>query len=180
MTVPSRTLPVIRLRALEPEDLALLYTIENDPQLWHVAASPGPFSRYALRRYLSEQPQDFFTSGELRLVIESERSGEVLGVIDLTGHSAADRRAEVGIALLSEQRGKGYGAAALMELEEYACRFLQIRMLYVLVSASAHPACLRLFLSAGYEETAVLPAWHRGLHGYEDVHLLMKNFEKND
>ena len=35
----SHTLPIIRLRALEPEDLDMLYKIENDYQLWGVGAT---------------------------------------------------------------------------------------------------------------------------------------------
>ena len=34
--------PKIRLRALEPEDLDLLYRIENDVTLWNVGSSNVP------------------------------------------------------------------------------------------------------------------------------------------
>ena len=37
----TKPLPVI-LRALEPEDLELLYTIENDPEVWDVTAVGAP------------------------------------------------------------------------------------------------------------------------------------------
>ena len=42
------TLPAIRLRAIEPEDLDLLYQIENDSSLWDVGTTNVPYSRYTL------------------------------------------------------------------------------------------------------------------------------------
>ena len=43
-----KTLPDIRLRAIEPEDLDLLYRIENDRELWNVGTTNVPYSRYTL------------------------------------------------------------------------------------------------------------------------------------
>ena len=39
------TIPSIRLRAIEPEDLDLLYLIENDTRLWNVGTTNVPYSR---------------------------------------------------------------------------------------------------------------------------------------
>ena len=39
------TLPQIRLRALEPEDLDVLYAIENDTTIWNVGNTNVPYSR---------------------------------------------------------------------------------------------------------------------------------------
>ena len=41
----------MKLRAIEPEDLDLLYQIENNTELWQVGATNVPYSRYT-RRYL--------------------------------------------------------------------------------------------------------------------------------
>ena len=43
----------ILLRAMEPEDLELLYQIENNPALWKVGVTNVPYSRYQLRDYLA-------------------------------------------------------------------------------------------------------------------------------
>lgn len=37
-----KQLPVITLRAMEPEDLEVLYTIENDRSLWDMGTSNVP------------------------------------------------------------------------------------------------------------------------------------------
>ena len=51
----------IRLRALEPEDLEVLYRWENDSTLWEVGNTLAPFSRYALKRYIAESHQSFIS-----------------------------------------------------------------------------------------------------------------------
>ena len=47
------TMNRIMLRAIEPEDLDLLYRIENDNELWAVGVTNVPYSRYVLHSYLS-------------------------------------------------------------------------------------------------------------------------------
>ena len=91
------SLPDIKLRALEPEDLDWLYELENDRSLWDVGSAPMHYSRFALRQYIAAQPQDFFRDGELRLVVEADGQENPVGLVDLTNYSALDRRAEVGI-----------------------------------------------------------------------------------
>ena len=40
--------PQVHLRAIEPEDLDLLYRIENDQTLWHLGTTNVHYSRYTL------------------------------------------------------------------------------------------------------------------------------------
>ncbi|MBR1732511.1 MAG: GNAT family N-acetyltransferase [Alloprevotella sp.] len=163
---------MITLRAIEPEDLGLLYSIENDPEVWCVGTPSGPYSRYALKQYIAAQPATVFGAGSLRLAICAD--GRAVGSLDLLDVSPTDRRAEVGIALLAAERGKGYARAALEQLEEYARDILNLRMLFAKVSASANPAARQLFLGCGYVDVATLPAWHYRAGQYEDLLVLQK------
>ena len=43
---------IIRLRALEPEDLECLYQWENDMDLWEVSDTLTPFSLFTLKKYI--------------------------------------------------------------------------------------------------------------------------------
>ena len=43
---------IIRLRALEPEDLECLYKWENDMDLWEVSDTLTPFSLFTLKKYI--------------------------------------------------------------------------------------------------------------------------------
>lgn len=104
--------PVL-LRPLEPEDLELLYTIENDATLWDVCDDTTPYSRYALRQYIANQPQDLHQCRELRLIIVERQTVAPIGIVDLVNYSPKNQRAEISIALLRHKRGKGYGEKAI-------------------------------------------------------------------
>ena len=67
-----KPLPAISLRALEPEDLDLLYRIENDDALWGVGITNVPYSRFLLHEFLSSSTGDIYTDKQVRLVIENE------------------------------------------------------------------------------------------------------------
>lgn len=49
----------VRLRALEPEDLELLYRWENDPELWEVGNTLAPYSRYILKEYIAGRRPEY-------------------------------------------------------------------------------------------------------------------------
>ena len=162
------------LRALEPEDLELLYSIENDTTLWSVSQERSHYSKFVLKQYLASQPADIFQLGELRLVICENITQKPIGLIDLTEFSPIDGRAEISICLLSDYRGRGYGKAAIQEIEKYAKEALRMNFLFAKVSKKANPISMQLFLSMAYEEVAVLPAWHYGKNGYEDLAIVKK------
>ena len=42
----------IFLRAVEPEDLDVMYEMENDPAMWDVSSFTVPYSRFVLRQYI--------------------------------------------------------------------------------------------------------------------------------
>jgi diamine N-acetyltransferase len=162
------------LRALEPEDLELLYTIENDTTVWSVSSERSHYSKFALKQYLASQPANIFQQGELRLVICESLTNKSVGLIDLTNFSPIDRRAEISICLLDDYRGRGYAKDAIVGIEKYAAEVLRLDFLYAQVSKTTNPASMKLFESLAYAEVAVLPAWHYGKNGHEDLAILKK------
>ena len=65
----NTTLPYVRLRAMEPEDLELLYQIENEPELWQVGCTNVPYSRYLLRDFITRSTGDIYTDKQVRLCL---------------------------------------------------------------------------------------------------------------
>ena len=61
---------ILALRSPEPEDLELLYSMENDTELWEIGSTLLPYSRYTLREYLQQSRQDIFTERQARFIIE--------------------------------------------------------------------------------------------------------------
>ena len=72
----------ISLRALEPEDLDLLYQVENDVSLWSVGVTNKPYSRYALHEYIASASGDIYVDHQVRLMI-CNRDGDTVGMVDL-------------------------------------------------------------------------------------------------
>ena len=73
----------IYLRALEPEDLAFVYRIENDETIWEVSNTQSPYSRFLIRQYLENAHQDIYEAKQLRLAICLNDTLEAVGLIDL-------------------------------------------------------------------------------------------------
>ena len=66
-------------------------------------------------------------------------------------------RAETGIVLMKDAQGRGLATIALREAWEYA-RQMHIRMLYSIV-AEDNIQARKLYLRAGYRESAIIPSW---------------------
>ena len=163
----------IRLRAMEPEDLDLLYGIENDSQLWDVSTNNVPYSRYLLHDYIATSSGDIYTDRQVRLIIEN-RVGETVGVVDLTNFDARNCRAEVGLAILASHRGRGYGSQALAQLAGYARRVLHLHQLYAFVDAG-NARSLQMLQNAGFAASARLKDWLYDGREYHEA-ILMQIF----
>lgn len=162
----------LRLRAVEPEDLDLMYLIENDTLLWALGSATVPYSRYSLKQFIAQSQNDIFRDGQLRLVIEAA-GAEAMGFIDLQGLELRHRRAEVGIVLLPGYQGRGYATDALCLLCQYAQQHLALRQLTAVVASKNEPA-RRLFQRAGFACLSTLPQWLSSGDGFEDALLWQK------
>lgn len=87
----------IHLRALEPEDVDVLYKWENNREIWHVSNTQTPFSRYVLEQFLVNAHEDIYTNKQLRLIISPNESDIPVGAIDLFDFDPYHLRAGIGI-----------------------------------------------------------------------------------
>ena len=148
----------VTLRAMEPEDLEVLYTLENDTTLWDISSVNVPYSRYLLKQFIAKGTHDIYTDGQLRLMIESVEEGTVVGMAHLVDFKARHMSAEIGIVLAKDYRNRGYGTEVLELMEKYVQEFLHLRQLYSYVSVK-NTASVKLFLKAGYEPPCTLKNW---------------------
>ena len=148
----------VKLRAMEPEDLDLLYRIENDADLWAVGTTNVPYSRYTLHDYIATSADDIYADRQLRLIIEDAQETLTVGIADLINFDPRHRRAEVGIVIEHPHRHKGYAKGALEALHDYARRVIHLHQLYAIIAVDNAPA-RQLFLSMGYHNTATLNDW---------------------
>lgn len=171
-----KQLPPIRLRALEPEDLDMLYRIENDDMLWRVGATNVPYSRYVLRDYIANTRSDIYADRQLRLMI-NDAEGQVVGIVDLVNFDPRHQRAEVGIVICAPCRRLGYATAALQELCRYASETLHLHQLYAIVDED-NQAALGLFRQAGFNVENSLSEWLYSGTEYRNAVLFQTFFEK--
>ena len=166
----------ITLRAPEPTDIDFMFHIENDTRMWNVSACKTPYSRYLLHKYITETSHDIYTDRQLRLMIETT-NGEIAGAIDLIDFNPTSRRAEVGIVIEKERRGKGYANETLELVKQYASEILDLHQLYAYVFTDNLAAC-KLFKNAGFSVTAELKDWEFRNKKYRDVYLFQLILEQ--
>lgn len=169
----------LRLRALEPQDLEIVYQIENDSDLWGCSNTNVPYSRYAIKRFIAEASNDIYSDRQVRLVAEQVSDGVPVGFADLVDFSPRHMRAEVGIVVFPGFRGRGYGKAILDMLEKYSRSSLLLHNIYAVVSVD-NKAAVRLFKAAGFDFKAVLDGWLAGAEGYGGAWICQKTLNDND
>lgn len=159
---------MITLRAIEPEDVEIMYEVESDESAWKYSDYLAPLSREILRAYAITYDADPFRSGQLRLVIDI--SGTPIGIADLYDISPRHLRADSGIYILPEFRKKGLAAEALECLKEYAKIRLGLHQLTATISENNTNA-IRAYKKAGFSQTGTRPDWLRNSDSYENVML---------
>lgn len=163
---------VVSLRALEPTDIDMVLSWENDPETWTVSNTQAPYSRQMIWQFLNTYTGDIFASRQMRLIITlSAQPGTAIGTIDFTDFDPLNSRAEIGMLIDRSFRGKGYGHRAVRLIKQFASQHIGIRQLYVLIPAD-NANCLHLFLNEGFFEAGLLRNWIKRGSDFKDVSLL--------
>lgn len=165
-------LPIVKLRAMEPEDLDLLYQIENDSSIWHVGTNNVPYSRYVLHDYIAHASGDIYTDKEVRMMIDNEQ-GDTVGIVDLVNFSPQHQRAEIGIVIKDGCRNLGYANAAIRKIMSYAHDVVHLHQLYAIVEAT-NEISLNLFESLGFSRSIFLKEWTFNGNTYVDAIVIQK------
>lgn len=161
----------IRLRALEPEDLELLYNWENNLSYWIISSTVTPFSKYTLKRYVENSHKSIYETGQLRLMIDHIHDKVSIGTIDIFDFDPFHKRAGIGILIANEEyRRKGYASMALTCLKDYCFKTLQLHQLYCNILAN-NCESIDLFRKIGFVESGVKKEWINTSEGYIDEHM---------
>ena len=159
------------LRALEPEDLDILYEWENNSELWKYGSTLMPYSKFALRDYLNNSLQGIIYSRQLRLMAIDKKSHAAIGTVDLFDYDPIHQRAGIGILVDAPYRRKGWGSEILLLTAGYAFNILHLNQLYAHISVS-NTSSFNLLRRCGYKQVGLLKSWIRTSAGFEDVRLM--------
>jgi diamine N-acetyltransferase len=166
----------IFLRATEPGDIDFLYDLENDPGLWRVSNTSGPYSRHVLEEYIQNSVHDIFVTRQQRFIICTQKSKTPVGCVDLFDFEPLHRRAGIGIVITHENRGNGFAAEALDLLLEHCKKVLNLYQVYASV-LEENEAGKTLFLSRGFSMTGTRKGWILWDGNFQDESFLQKTLE---
>ena len=148
----------INLRALEPEDLDFLYTIENNESFWEVSSTQTPFSRFILEQYIVNSHQDIFEAKQLRLIIVDNITNISVGMIDLFEFNPLHKRAGVGILIIESEQHKGFASEAIELLINYSFNQLNLHQLFANITAD-NTKSLELFKKLNFKKIGIKKEW---------------------
>ncbi len=157
----------VTLRAIEPEDIEMLYTWENDPEIWEISHTLVPYSKYILALYIKNSDKDIYETKQLRLMID-DPYGKTVGAVDLFDFDPYHSRAGIGILIHNrEDRSKGYASSALELLITWCFNKLNIHQLYANIE-SGNKISRSLFEKQGFQLCGTKKEWLMSSSGWKD------------
>ncbi len=137
----------VGLRAIEKDDLPRLWEMRNDAEIESVAGGPPrPRSMADMEAWLER-----VTADRDAQVFAIDVGGRLVGTCNLRDIDPVNRRAELGISLLNEEIGKGYGSDAIRVLLDYAFRHLNLHKVFLDTLSTNEPG-LRAYRACGFLE----------------------------
>ena len=162
---------LVKLRALEPEDINFLFESENNPDIWELSNTLTPFSKHILKEYIKNSRLDIFTAKQLRLAIETVKNKRIAGMIDLFDYDPINLRAGIGIIITEHERRKAYASNSLNLIIDYSFQILKINQLYCNISED-NIQSLELFKKLGFKISGKKEQWINTGEGFKDVYFL--------
>jgi RimJ/RimL family protein N-acetyltransferase len=161
----------VTLRAIEREDLPLLWAHNNDLDV-ELAGGGDPPMPQSLARLQAEFDQNAAKGGRDGATFGIEVGGKLIGGCGLFGFSETDRTAELGIGIGDKAYwNQGYGREAVGMLLEYAFRLRNWRRVWLRVWGHNERA-IRSYHACGFVEEGRLRdhVWSAG--AYYDLVLM--------
>lgn len=162
----------IYLRALEPDDLNLLYIWENEINNWTLSGTLIPFSKFTLADYIETSKQDIYTTKQLRLIICLKERDRAIGCIDLFEYDPFNQRAGVGILIAYDaDKQQNFGSEALELFIDYCFNTLYLHQLFCNILVD-NKASLNLFEKFNFKISGIKKDWIKKRNAFLDEYLL--------
>lgn len=164
----------LKLRAMEPSDIDLMYNWENDTGTWVYSNTHTPFSRFYLEQYIINSHCDIYTEKQLRLMIDN-KDGDTIGCVDMFEFDPKNKRAGLGILISKDFRKQGFASETLDIIIHYAKNVLSLHQLFCNI-ASDNKSSLDLFKKKGFVEAGLKKQWTWAENNWLDEHFLQLIF----
>ncbi len=158
---------LVRLRALEPEDLDREYTWINDREVTRFLSMRYPTSRAAEERWLRDRPANDFVNG-LSLAIET-KDGVHIGNLGLHDVNAEDHKASLGIMIGDKEYwANGYGTDAIVTLLRFGFGEMNLNRIW-LHTFDFNERAQACYRKCGFTEEGRLRQHYYSMGRYWDV-----------
>jgi RimJ/RimL family protein N-acetyltransferase len=138
----------VALRAVERADLQKVWELRNDAEIEANAfGPPTPHSMAEIEAWFER----LHAPANKDHVFVIEADGRFVGTCNLRDVDALNRRADLGISLLPDEIGKGFGSDAIRVLLEYTFVHLNLHKL-CLDTLETNEAALRAYRACGFVE----------------------------
>ena len=142
---------LIRIRAIELQDLETLRKWINDPDTARYLSMSWPIS--------TRDQQDWFErlrkDGDRKKLVIELREGELIGLLSLMNMDHVNQSVEIGITIGTEHRQKGFAARAIRLAVQVLFTHFNYHRIWAEI-LETNEACLRLFKDAGFDREGVL------------------------
>jgi diamine N-acetyltransferase len=155
----------VYLRPVEDNDLPLLYTWMNDPEIRGLTGEVTPTSFAGVRDYIERIRKD---ESRVWFVIVLQEDNQVIGECGLLRMFSAWRSTDLSIMLGEKSAwGKGYATEAMYLLMDYAFGYLNMHRVAIGVVGSNKRA-LRFYEKVGFKVEGVQRDGYYYDHTYQD------------
>jgi len=165
----------VRLRALEPEDVAYLYQWENNPETWKVGNTLLPFSKFTLEQFIQNASLDIFQTRQVRWMIDrvEMQKNIPVGTIDLFDFDPLHKRAGIGLLISHpKDRRQQLASKALEILLDYCFHILQLHQVYCNIGEHNKPS-IRFFTKYGFKTSGIKKDW-KFVNGFWEDELMFQ------
>jgi len=143
----------IFLRPIHLADAAIILEWENNPDLWKVSETPGPFVLSEIENFINTS-NDLFAHGQMRWIICDKQSNRKIGALDLFDYSAFEKSSGIGILIADiSDRGKGIANEAISALIPHLRNTFKIEKIHCMIHTD-NAASIRLFEKNGFKKTS--------------------------
>ncbi len=160
---------LIKLRALEPDDIDFVFETENDQGNWRVSNNLIPYSRYEIEQFVLNSEHDLMKQGQIRFIVQDIQSSERVGIADLFMEDSHNMRAGIGVIILDKFQNRGYGKESLFKIIDFAFNIHGLHQLYCHIHID-NPRSIKLFEACGFQQSGLIRDWFYFGGQFSDVY----------
>ena len=137
------------LRRVKSEDFPFIMEWENDPEMWPISETPGPFDEKTIRNFI-DLSGNLEIDAQERWVIFAHNNRPV-GLIDFFSFDSSSKSAGIGIMIAKKtDRRHGFAYDAIMTMLENLRESARVNSLRALIYTDNEPS-IKLFGKCGFD-----------------------------